>query len=88
MLGRDVEALDHATRGIAANPDYPSCYVVAAVAAWRLKRAAESARYVTVLKHSALSSVERLRRQSPPMRVEPWAAGFLADLHRAGLPER
>lgn len=88
MLGREREALEFATRGIAANPAFPSCYLVAAVAAWRLGRAAEAARYVTVLRDSAFCSIERLRRQMPPMRVDPWAAAFLADLHRAGLPER
>nr|HMN83190.1 hypothetical protein [Burkholderiaceae bacterium] len=88
MLGRDEEALERASLGIAANPDYPACYLVAAVSALRSGKADEAARYVTVLRRSSFSSVERLRHMLPPMRVEPWASAFLTDLHAAGLPER
>lgn len=88
MLGRDRDALERATRGIAANPSYPAPYLVAAVSAHRLGRRDEAARYVTVLRNSAFSSIELLRHQLPSMRVEPWASTFLMDLHAAGLPER
>lgn len=38
MLGREEEALAYASQGIAANPAFPTCYLVAAVAARRLGR--------------------------------------------------
>lgn len=87
MLGDDEDALAKATSGIAANPSYPACYLVAAVSAQRLGRFDEAARYVTVLRNSAFSSIEYLRNRLPPMRVEPWASTFLKDLHDAGLPQ-
>lgn len=88
MLGRDADAYERACLGIAANPDYPSCYLVAAVSAHRLGKADAAARYATVLRSSAFNSVERLRRTVQAMRADPWASAFLADLHRAGVPER
>jgi DNA-binding winged helix-turn-helix (wHTH) protein/tetratricopeptide (TPR) repeat protein len=88
MLGDDARALDRASAGIAANPDYPACYLVAAVSALRLGRDDAAARYTTVLRTSAFSSVAKLRESLPTMRVEPWASAFLADLQRAGLPAR
>jgi DNA-binding winged helix-turn-helix (wHTH) protein/tetratricopeptide (TPR) repeat protein len=86
MLGRDRDALDRATAGIAANADYPACYLVAAVSAHRLGHHDVAARCVSVLARSAFSSTQRLRRMLPPMRVEPWATAFLNDLNAAGLP--
>lgn len=86
MLGSDAKALERATAGIAANPDYPACYLAAAVSALRLGRHDAAARYITVLRRSAFSSTARLRHMLPPMRVEPWASAFLVDLERAGLP--
>lgn len=88
MLGDDRDALEKASRGIAANPAYPACYLVAAVSARRLGQLDEAARYAMVLRNSAFNSIEHLRTRLPPMRVEPWASAFLADLHRAGLPQR
>lgn len=88
MLGREAEALDRATRGIAANPDYPNNHIIASVAAWRLGSHDAAVRHVAALRGSSLRSIERLRRMLPPMRVEPWATSFLADLRAAGLPER
>lgn len=86
MLGREEEALEHASLGIAANPDHPACYLVAAVSSLRLGQAAEASRFVTVLRRGAFNNVARLRSRLPSMRVEPWASMFLADLERAGLP--
>ncbi|MFT3821283.1 MAG: winged helix-turn-helix domain-containing protein [Rubrivivax sp.] len=88
LLGQEERALERALLGIAANPDHPACYVVAAVASLRLGRAADAARYADALRRSSFSSIERLRHRLPPMRVEPWASAFLADLQAAGLPER
>jgi DNA-binding winged helix-turn-helix (wHTH) protein/tetratricopeptide (TPR) repeat protein len=88
MLGREEDALAYAARGIAANPAFPSCYVIAAVAARRLGREQEAARFVSVLRTTAFRSIERLRRRIPSLRVEPWASAFLEDLRAAGLPER
>ncbi|HMN83192.1 MAG TPA: hypothetical protein PKA20_25140, partial [Burkholderiaceae bacterium] len=88
MMGRDGEALERASLGIAANPDYPSCYLIAAVSSLRAGKVDEAARYVTVLRRSSFSSLERLRQRLPEMIIEPWASAFLADLHAAGLPER
>ncbi|MFG5410773.1 winged helix-turn-helix domain-containing protein [Piscinibacter sakaiensis] len=89
MLGREEEALAYAARGIAANPDFPSCYLVAVVAARRLGRHVEAARFVSVLQTTAFRSIERVRqRVNAFSQHEPWASAFLADLHAAGLPER
>ncbi|UUX97269.1 winged helix-turn-helix domain-containing protein [Aquabacterium sp. J223] len=88
MLGRDAEAFERACLGIAANPDYPACYLVAAVAARRLGKSDEAARYATVLRGGAFHSIARLRAMLPPMRVEPWASRFLEDLEAAGVPAR
>lgn len=88
MLGREDEALACAARGIAANPDFPTCYLSAAVAARRLGREQEAARFLSVVRTTAFRSIERLRLRIPAMRVEPWASAFLADLRAAGLPER
>lgn len=87
MLGREEEALAYAARGIAANPSFPTCYLAAAVAARRLGREEEAARFLSVVRRTAFSSIERLRQRIPAMRVEPWASAFLADLRAAGLPE-
>lgn len=88
LLGQEEKALERASLGIAANPDHPACYLVAAVSSLRLGHADDAARHVAALRRSAFSSIERLRRLLPPMRVEPWASAFLADLQAAGLPER
>ncbi len=88
MLGREDEALAYAARGIAANPAFPSCYLSAAVAAFRLGRAQEAARYLSAVRSTAFRSIERLRSRIPAMRAEPWASAFLADLRAVGLPER
>lgn len=88
MQGLDAQAFERACLGIAANPDYPLCYLVAAVSAWRLGRPDAAARYATVLRAGAFKSTPLVRGRLPPMRVEPWASAFLADLHAAGLPER
>jgi len=88
MLGREDEALAFAARGIAANPTFPTCYLSAAVAARRLGREQEAARFLSVVRATAFRSIERLRQRIPAMRVEPWASAFLADLRAAGLPER
>lgn len=88
MLGREEEALAYAAQGIAANPAYPTCYLAAAVAAHRLGREQEAARFLSVARTTAFRSIERLRLRIPAMRVEPWASAFLADLRAAGLPER
>lgn len=88
MLGREGDALDYAARGIAANPAFPACYLAAAVAARRLGREQEAARFVSVLRTTAFRSIERLRHRVPALRVEPWASAFLADLRATGLPER
>ncbi|MEO8524405.1 MAG: winged helix-turn-helix domain-containing protein [Caldimonas sp.] len=88
MLGREEDALAYAARGIAANPAFPTCYLAAAVAARRMGRKQEAARFVSVVRTTAFRSIERLRQRVPAMRVEPWASAFLADLHAAGLPER
>jgi tetratricopeptide (TPR) repeat protein len=87
MLGREDEALAYAARGIAANPTFPTCYLSAAVAAQRLGREQEAARFLSVVRTTAFRSIERLRQRIPAMRVEPWASAFLADLRAAGLPE-
>lgn len=88
MLGREEDALTYAARGIAANPDFSTCYVVAAVAARRLGRHAEAARFVSVLLATTFRSIERLRQRVKVLtRVQPWGSAFLDDLHRAGLPE-
>lgn len=86
MLGRDADACERAHLGIAANPDYPACHLVAAVSAYRLGRPDAAARHVAVLRSSAFSSIARLRRTVRALHAEPWASDFLADLHRAGLP--
>jgi DNA-binding winged helix-turn-helix (wHTH) protein/tetratricopeptide (TPR) repeat protein len=88
MLGRDDESLNHAAQGIAANPAFPSCYLVAAVAARRLGRALEAERFISAVRPTAFRSIERLRQRIPALQVEPWATSFLADLRAAGLPER
>lgn len=88
MLGREADALDRANSGIAANPDYPNNRVVAGAAAWRLGSREAAVRHVAALRNSSLRSIERLRLRLPPMRVEPWATSFLADLRAAGMPER
>jgi tetratricopeptide (TPR) repeat protein len=89
MLGREEEALTYAARGIAANPAFPNCYLGAVVAARRLGRDAEAARFVSVLRTTNFRSVERVRRGMKTLTsVEPWGSGFLADLQAAGLPER
>lgn len=88
MLGREEDALAYAARGIAANPAFPTCYLAAAVAARRMGREQEAARFVSVVRTTAFRSIERLRQRVPAMRIEPWASAFLADLHAAGLPER
>ena len=89
MLGREEDALAHAARGIAANPAFPNCYLGAAVAAHRLGRDAEAARFVSVLRTTTFRSIERVRHTMKVLlRVEPWGSGFVADLRAAGLPER
>lgn len=88
MLDRDTDTLRYAAQGIAANPAFPTCYLAAAVAARRLGRELEAARFVSALRPTALRSIERVRQRIPALRVEPWAAAFLADLRAAGLPER
>jgi DNA-binding winged helix-turn-helix (wHTH) protein/tetratricopeptide (TPR) repeat protein len=88
MLDREGEALAYAARGIAANPAFPNCYLAAAVAARRLGREQEAARFISVLLTTAFRSIERVRQRVPVMRAEPWASAFLADLRAAGLPER
>jgi DNA-binding winged helix-turn-helix (wHTH) protein/TolB-like protein len=88
MLGREEDALAYAARGIAANPAFPNCYLIAAVAARRLGRKQEAARFVSVLRTTALRSIESTRTRVPSLRVEPWASDFLRDLQDAGLPER
>ena len=88
MLGRDEEALEHATSGVVANAAFPSCHLIAAVSSKRLGRDDTAARHVAALRQSAFASVEQVRRRLPPMSVEPWASAFLADLHAAGLPQR
>lgn len=87
MLGRDDEALERACLGIAANPDFPACHLVAAVSAWRLGRSQDAARHVAALRRSAFHSMARVRERNVlATRVQPWGAAFLADLHAAGLP--
>lgn len=89
MLGREEDALTYAARGIAANPAFSTCYLSAVVAARRLGRNTEAARFVSVLRTTSLRSVERVRRSMKALtRVEPWGSGFLAELRAAGLPER
>ena len=88
MLGRDEEALERASLGIAANPDHPSCYLVAAVSAMRLGQDAEAARFMAVVRRGVFNNTARLRERLPSMRAEPWGSAFLADLQRAGLPAR
>lgn len=89
MLGREEEALAFAAHGIAANPAFPTCYLAAVVAARRLGRDAEAARFVSVLLTTAFRTIERVRRRVKTFtRVEPWGSAFLADLQAAGLPER
>ena len=87
MLGREEESFAYAARGIAANPAYPQCYLSAAVAARRLGREQEAARFVSVVRATAFNSIESLRQRIPSLRLEPWASAFLADLRAAGLPE-
>ncbi len=87
MLGRDEEALVRASLGIAANPDHPFCYLVAAVSSMRLGKDTEADRFMSVVRRGAFNDVARLRSRLPTMRVEPWASGFLADLQRAGVAE-
>jgi len=89
MLGREEDALAYAARGIAANPAFPTCYLAAVVAARRLGREAEAARFLSVLRTTAFRSIDRVRQRMKTMtRVEPWGSAFLADLRAAGLPER
>lgn len=89
MLGREEDALMFAARGIAANPDFPTCYLAAVVAARRAGRDAEAARFVSVLRTTTFRSVERVRQRMKVFtRVQPWGSAFLADLQAAGLPER
>jgi len=89
MLGREEESLACAARGIAANPAFPTCYLAAAVAARRLGREAEAARFVSVLRTTAFRSIERVRQRMKTFtRIEPWGSAFLGDLQAAGLPER
>ncbi len=89
MLGRDEESLTCAARGIAANPAFPTCYLAAAVAARRLGREAEAARFVSVLRTTVFRSIDCVRQRMKTFtRVEPWGSAFLADLQAAGLPER
>ncbi|CAN5631726.1 hypothetical protein BH09PSE5_BH09PSE5_46400 [soil metagenome] len=89
MLGREEDALAYASRGIAANPAFPPCYLAAVVAARRLGREDEAARFVSVLRTTAFSSVERVRERMHTLtRVEPWGSAFLAELLAAGLSER
>jgi DNA-binding winged helix-turn-helix (wHTH) protein/tetratricopeptide (TPR) repeat protein len=89
MLGREENSLAYAARGIAANPTFPTCYLAAAVSARRLGREAEAARFVSVLRTTAFSSIDRVRQRVKTFtRVQPWGEAFLADLQAAGLPER
>lgn len=89
MLGREEDALAYAARGIAANPAFPTCYLAAVVAARRLGREAEAARFVSVLRTTAFSSIERVcQRMRTFARMEPWGSAFLAELRAAGLPQR
>ncbi len=88
LLGHEEMALERASLGIAANPEHPACHLIAAVASHRLGRRDDAARHAAVLRGSAFNSIERLRHRLPPMRVEPWASAFLADLQAAGLPRR
>jgi DNA-binding winged helix-turn-helix (wHTH) protein/tetratricopeptide (TPR) repeat protein len=89
MLGREEDSLAYAARGIAANPAFPTCYLAAIVAARRLGRHAEAARFVSVLLTTAFRSIDRVRRRMKTFdREEPWGSAFLADLRAAGLPER
>jgi DNA-binding winged helix-turn-helix (wHTH) protein/tetratricopeptide (TPR) repeat protein len=86
MLGRDELAYERACLGVAANADFPSCHLAAAVSAWRLGRAEAARRHVAALRGGPATSAERLRRTMRALEAEPWASGFLADLQRAGLP--
>ena len=88
MLGCEHDALTYAARGIAANPNFPNCYLAAAVAARRLGREQEAARFLSVIRTTAFRSIDRLRERIPALRVEPWASAFLDELRAAGLPER
>lgn len=88
MLGREEDALEYAARGIAANPAFPTCYLSAAVAAHRLGREQEAARFISVVRTTAFRSIERLRLRVPALLGEPWGSAFLADLRTIGLPER
>ena len=67
----------------------PAGVVGIGVAARRLGREAEAARFVSVLRTTTFRSVERVRNGMKTLtRVEPWGSAFLADLQAAGLPER
>jgi DNA-binding winged helix-turn-helix (wHTH) protein len=88
MLGRHDDALNYAAHGIAANPAFPSCYLAAAAASIRLGRKQQAERYISAVLPTAFRSVQRLRQRIPALKVEAWAAAFLADLRAAGLPER
>lgn len=86
MLGHDAQAYEKACLGIAANPDFPSCYLAAAVSAYRIGKPDAAARYVTVLRSTAFNTIEQLRKKVRALQAEPWATAFLADLQRAGIP--
>ncbi|WP_326539530.1 winged helix-turn-helix domain-containing protein [Pseudorhodoferax sp.] len=80
-------ALQHAQRGMTANPDFPSCHLVAAVAAHRLGDAATAARCIAVLRRNpAFASTEAIVRNLPLVPLARGGARVLADLQAAGLP--
>jgi TolB-like protein/Flp pilus assembly protein TadD len=89
MLGDEHAALAYASKGIAANADYPNVYVIAIVAAFRLGQTQLASRYVDILRgKTRYRFVEDAIENLPPLRVEGWGTAFVADLRAAGLPSR
>ncbi len=89
MLGDEAAAHVHACRGIAANPDYQSNYIAAAVAAYRLGDRALSLKYVCVLRANAsFTTTGDVGDSLPPYRIVPWGPRFVSDLRKAGMPTR
>jgi tetratricopeptide (TPR) repeat protein len=89
MLGDEHAALAYASKGIAANADYPNVYVIAIVAAHRLGQARLASRYLEILRgNTRYRFVEDAVENLPPLRVGTWGKAFVADLRAAGLPSR
>ena len=88
MLDEPEKALAHSRKGITVNPDYPTCGLTAAVAAYRLGEKAMAATFIAgAVRDPAFSTIANVKAFLPPASSGAHGRRFLADLRAAGLPK-